>query len=319
MEIEMKRSAIASCGGILLAFTVGTGQARAEDKDDTVAGPAVGTELFVSTDSDDTNITRFAVDFDLRNLGPDNRVGIRFEKAWFSPQGRESLDRERVFLLYGAKFDNWHVKARIGTDMNTLIGGVSANDNAPLRKEIFIDRDIVETPLGLDDTPIYTTFAGAAIDLPINDRNVMNLLAGFQTFTGNNERVHLRGTYSYAVKPEWGLSLQLRGRYFHSSSPREFDYYSPEYYAQVLPVLQMRRFFRDGWMLLTAGGIGVQRDSNTDWRQSNFGQLKVESPRGIRDWSLSGEIIYTEAPSNSAATGPGYSYFQTLISATKRF
>ncbi|MGB3798023.1 MAG: hypothetical protein WA957_17195 [Alteraurantiacibacter sp.] len=318
MEL-MKSRAFAPCAAILLVSPFLAGTVCAQETDREGARPAIGTEVFVSTDSDDTDITRLAVDFDLRNRGPNDRLGLRVEKAWYSPQGEETVDRDRIFLQLGEEIANWQLRARVGTDMHTIIGAISANDDAAFRKEVFLERDIVETPLGLDETPIYSTFGGAAIDVPVNDRNVINLLAGYQTFTGENERIHLRGTYIHVVKPDWGLSLQLRGRYFHSSEPREFDYYSPEYYAQVLPVVQVRRFFGDGWMVLGAGGIGVQRDSDSDWAQSNFGQLKVESPRGDRNWSVNGELIYTDTPSNSAAIGSGYNYFQALVGARRRF
>ena len=49
--------------------------------------PALGGEVFASTDSDDTDILRTAIDFDLRNAGDDDRIGIRVEKAWYDPSG----------------------------------------------------------------------------------------------------------------------------------------------------------------------------------------------------------------------------------------
>lgn len=281
--------------------------------------PAIGAEVFASTDSDDTEVLRTALDFDLRNRGEHDRIGVRVEKAWYTPQGRETVERERLFLQVGTELSGWQVRARVGTDMDTVIGAVSANDQSRYRKEVFIERDIVETPMGLDDTPIYSTFGGAAIDIPFDERNIANLLVGYQDFTGENERIHLRGTFVHVLKPERGLSLQLRGRYFHSSEPREFDYYSPRYYAQILPVVQVRRFLGEGWMVQAVGGIGIQRDSERSWAQSNFAQLRVLSPEGDRDWSVHGEITYTDTPSDNAGIGTGYDYLQARIGVTKRF
>lgn len=280
------------------------------------AGPALGTEVFVSTDSDHTTVVRAALDFDLRNAGQENRLGFRLERAWYDLPGQQTVKRNRAFLQIADKTAGWNWAARIGTDGDNLIGSISANDNSRFRKEVFVERDIVETPIGLD-RGIYSTFAGAAIDLPADDRNIFTALIGAQEFTGDNMRFHLRGSYVHVIDPDLGLSAQLRGRYFRSSDPREFDYYSPRYYAQVLPVVQIRRYV-EGWQFLAAGGIGIQRDSDTDWRQANFAQLRVTSPVRGR-WSLSGEAIFSQTPGNSAVIGQDYSYFQSRLSVTRRF
>jgi hypothetical protein len=153
---------------------------------------------------------------------------------------------------------------RDGRSYDPRLGGDPRRSR--FRKELFVEREIVETPLGIS-RGIYYTFAGAAIDLPADDRNIFTAFAGIQDFTGDNVRFHVRGSYVHVVKPEWGLSAQLRGRYFRSTAPGEFDYFSPRWYAEVLPVLQMRRFV-SGWQLLGAAGYGAQRDSASKWRSS---------------------------------------------------
>ena len=279
--------------------------------------PALGGEVFASTDSDDTDILRTAIDFDLRNAGDDDRIGIRVEKAWYDPSGTGTRSRERVFGRYAGGSGNWNWSILAGTDGHTVIGSASIHDESPFRKELFIERDVVETPRGLDEN-IYSTFVGAAIDLPVDDRNIVTVLGGIQDFTGENLRLHARANYVHVVKPEWGLSLQLRGRYFRDSDPREFDYYSPRWYAQVLPVVQLRRFV-GGWELLGAGGIGAQREAATDWRRSNFAQFRFQSPDTDRNWSTFGEVIYTDTPSNNGSVGTGYSYVQGRLGVMRRF
>lgn len=280
-------------------------------------GSAVGAEVFVSTDSDDTTVLRTALDFDLRNTVEGSRLGLRLEKAWYDPRGLGTDERERIFFhAAGDNPEGWDWFARVGTDGDSVIGSASINDHARFRKEVFIERDVVETPLGLE-RGIYATFLGAAIDMPADDRNVFTVLAGVQEFTGENLRLHLRGNYIHVVRPEWGLSLQLRGRYFRDSDPGEFDYFSPEYYVQVLPVVQLRRFV-DGWQLLAAGGIGTQRDSETDWQQANFAQARIVSPERSA-WSVFGEATFAQTPGNGAVLSDGYDYFQTRLALLRRF
>ena len=299
----------------LLALAMAAAPVMAQEED-TSAGPAVGTEVFVSTDSDDTTVLRVAGDFDLRNAPDGSRLGIRVEKAWYDPQGQGSISRERVFLQAADGKGDVEWSARVGTDGDTIIGSASINDTGDFRKEAFIERDIIETPQGLE-LGLYSTYVGAAIDLPADENNIFTVLAGVQEFTGENVRFHLRGNFVHVLDEELGLSAQLRTRYFHSTVPGEYDYFSPEDYGQILPVIQIRRFVND-WQLLAAGGIGAQRSTGTEWQQANFGQLRVISP-SENDWYLSGEAIYSQTPGNSTITGSGYDYFQARFSLTRRF
>ena len=278
--------------------------------------PAVGAETFYSSDSDGTEVARAALDFDLRDLPGSNSVGLRVERARYNPGGRGWESRDRVFVQGAAKLGEWQLRGRVGTDGDSAIGAVSLNDEAKFRKEVFVERDIVETRQGLD-RGLYSTFAGAAIDLPVDDRNVFTVLAGIQAFTGDNVRTHLRANYVHVVAPKLGLSAQLRGRYFHSSDPGEYDYYSPRYYAEILPVAQMRRFV-GGWELVGAAGLGLQRDSATDWHASRYAHARFRSP-ARSSWSVNGAVTYTNTPSLSGSPGSGYSYVQGTLGISKRF
>ncbi|MBY6129399.1 hypothetical protein KUW15_11785 [Qipengyuania aquimaris] len=301
---------------LVLSLLAVPAMAQDDAETGTEAGPAIGTEVFVSTDSDDTTVWRVAGDFDLRNAPDGSRLGVRVEKAWYDPQGQGRIARERVFLQVADGKGDVEWSVRIGTDGDTVIGSASINDNEDFRKEAFIERDIVETPLGLE-RGIYSTFAGAAIDLPADENNIFTVLGGVQEFTGDNLRLHLRGNFVHVVDSELGLSAQLRTRYFHSTEPGEFDYFSPENYTQVLPVVQLRRFVND-WQLLAAGGIGAQKSTGTGWEQANFAQFRFISA-AENDWFASGEAIYSQTPGDNAVAGSGYDYFQARFSLTRRF
>lgn len=275
--------------------------------------PAVGADLFYSSDAEDTEVMKAGINFDVRR-GPDRYWGLRVERARFEPLGQKGRTMERAYLRVADTAGRWTWKATVGTDGHTLLGSASVHDDRRFRKEFFVEREIVETPLGLS-RGIYYTFAGAAIDLPADDRNVFTLFAGAQAFTGDNVRTHLRANYVHVVKPEWGLSAQLRTRYFRSSEPGEFDYYSPRWYAEVLPVLQVRRFV-GGWQLLGAAGYGAQRDSGSRWRSSRYLNARFTSPAFQKDWALTGGLLYTNTP---VSTGFTYRYLQLNLGVTKAF
>jgi hypothetical protein len=284
--------------------------AAAEEPRAATPDQAAGTELFYSSDSDGTQVVRAALNFDLRHKSENDHLGISVEKAWYDPAKAPGQSRERVFLRAAGTEAGWQGRARIGTDGDNVIGSVSVNDTSRFRKEVFVERDIVETRQGLEKG-LYSTFAGAAIDLPADDRNIFTALAGIQEFTGDNLRLHLRGSYIHVAKPEWGLSAQLRGRYLSNSDPREFDYYSPRWFAEILPVAQLRRFV-SGWQLVGAAGLGIQRDSESDWRPSRYAHARFRSPERKR-WSVTGAVTYTNTPSLSGSAASGYSYVQMSV------
>ncbi|WP_338243083.1 hypothetical protein [Aurantiacibacter hainanensis] len=278
--------------------------------------PALGTEIFASGDSDNTTILRAALDFDLRNDGDADRIGIRLENAWYEPLGGPVRERQRVFLQAGDRSDEWTWAARLGTDGNDVIGSASIHDESRFRKEFFIERDIIETPLGLE-RDLYTTFAGGVIDLPVDDRNIFTVLTGLQEFSGDNERIHLRANFIHVLKPDAGLSVQLRTRYFHSTEPGEFDYFSPRDFGQVLPTVQLRRFV-GGWQFLAVGGLGAQRFTGGDWRQANYAEGRVQSP-SVGPWNITVEVIYANTPGNNAVQAGGYDYVQGRFAIRRRF
>jgi len=269
-------------------------------------------DAFASTDADGTEVLRTGIDLDLANEAGDRYQGVRLEKALFRPLGQQSVGFERAYLRYADKIGRWSLKGQAGTDGRVAMGTLSAALEGPWRKELFIERDIVETPRGVREG-IYYTFVGLALDVPLGERDSAAFVAGAQEFTGRNVRLHLRGQYVHMVKPAWGLSAQLRGRYFLSTKPGEFDYFSPRWYAQALPVLQVRRF-SGGWRYLLAGGYGAQRDAHSSWRPSRYLNAQVTSPtRG--KLGLDAGLLYSNTPVGS---GFVYDYLQGSLGLTVR-
>ena len=296
---------------LLLAFTA----AQAEAAGEPASGSGAGLELFASTDSEETSVVKLLGRGLLKNEGPDTFAGVALEQARFTPQGQHTRKDQRFYVdIADRAGEKWLWRARVGTDGHTWLGSANLR-TSDWSKEFFVERELVETPLGVDEG-IYYTFAGASFDLPASTRDTFNLMAGVQEFTGKNVRLHLRGNYVHVVKPELGLSVQLRGRAFHSTEPNEFDYYSPRNFVQLLPVLQMRRFDSAGWMYLGAVGLGAQHATNSGWQSARLAELRIESPRGAHGFRAFGQVQY----SNSSLSGAGdYHYLMTRIGVTARF
>ena len=238
---------------------------------------------------------------DWRSQGPDVHEGLRIEHVRFRPLGQDGADDLRVYYRRAGVDAGWTWKAQVGTDGDTLLGAANIHNEARFRQEYFLEREIIETPQGLA-RGIYYTFVGGALDLPVDARNTFTAVAAAQAFTGRNERLHLRGSYVHVLQPEWGLTAQLRTRWFHSSEPREFDYFSPRNFVQVTPTLQLRRRL-NGWRYLVAGGLGAQKQTGGKWRPARTVTAEITSPPALQGWSLNGAFAYSNTP-----VGAGYTY-----------
>ncbi len=292
-----------------------TAPARAEEPAPTDGlHPAAGMELFMSTDAEKTDVVKLLGRALWNFEGRDKYQGIAVEKAWFKPLGQHAREKERAYIdLADRAGDKWLWSARIGTDGDTVIGSVNVR-TADWKQNYFIERDMIETPQGVD-RGIYYTFVGAGFDFPLDERNVFTAMGGVQAFTGTNERLHLRGSYIHVLKPEWGLSAQLRGRYFHSTTPREYDYFSPKDYVEILPVVQLRRYTK-GWMYQLAGGYGAQHATGTTWQDSRYASLRVESPARSRSFNAFLDVQYTNTSVNG---GLNYDYVMGRVGLTIGF
>lgn len=68
-----------------------------------------------------------------------------------------------------------------------------------------------------------------------------------------------------------------------------------------------------------ATGVGAQRDANSDWRRSDFLNLRVRSPRNDDNWQMHADVTYTSQLGDSAISGGDYGYFQTRFGFMRRF
>lgn len=282
---------------------------------DSTARPAAGVEAWLSEDSDGTSVQkllgRALWDFE----GRDKYAGIALQHVRFDPARGEARENSRVYLdLADHLGREWRWRARVGTDGETVLGSAELR-RTDWSQSFFLEREIVETDQGLT-RGIYYTFIGASTDIAIDEANMLALTAGVQEFSGENVRLHLRGRYIRSVKAEAGISAHLDARYYHSTRPGEFDYFSPEDFVRVLPLLQIRRGTNSGWTLLAAGGVGAQKSTGSEWAPARFAQARLESPPSDRNLHAFAELLYTN---DSISGGTDYDYAMGRAGLTMAF
>lgn len=308
-----------ACAALSCAFFASPEEARAQAAPQEAHAPspntAAGTELWLSTDSEGTQVVKLAGRALWNFEGKDDYAGIVVERAWFTPATGEQREFSRAYLDLANKLnEDWRWRARVGTDGQTVLGTAEIR-RADWSQSVFIERDIIETEQGLNRR-IYYTFAGASSDIVIDESNTVAVSGGLQEFSGKNERLHLRGRYVHALKALPGLSAQMDLRYYHSTEPNEFDYFSPENFIRAMPILQLRRFDNDGWMYLIAGGYGAQNSTGSDWQPARFFQFRLESPRSLRKLDAFADVSYSN---DSLVGGLNYDYVQGRLGVTVGF
>ena len=176
--------------------------------------------------------------------------------------------------------------------------------------DLVASADLVETPQALDRGIGYT-FAAAGIEHAFSERFTATGLAGWQSFSDGNSRLHLRARLIFLAAPEEGVTLQLRYRQYGS---RQSDvggaYFNPDDYRQWLGVVALRRRYA-GWIMSGAAGAGRESSTGAASRASYLAEARAEGP-------LAGEarVILRAGYYRSAGfiDAPDYAYH--LVGAT---
>lgn len=269
---------------------------------------AVGADFFASSDADRADVLKVGLTYNFQFADLEHYTGVRLESFTFSAPGTHKSEA-RGYVSFAGTGERWKWNGVAGTDGHDLLGSASLYVDEAFRQEYFVSRDLVETALGVRKR-LYATYLGAAYDIPLGERDAFTTLVAVQKFTGDNWRLHMRGTYIHVLEPDWGLSAQLRVRSFWNSAPREYDYFSPRWYAEAIPTLQIRRFYRH-WQFRVAAGWGARRNTGGGWKSAGLVNATAESPTFGSGWYLRGDVAYSNMPVSA-----GYSYNYEQFSLT---
>jgi hypothetical protein len=269
---------------------------------------ALRPDAWFSSDAEGNETRKVGLGWDWQRTDLEHWVGLKVEHARFSGDGW-SENEQRVYLRAAGGPEQWRWQAAVGSNGHDLIGNASWFTTDDFRKELFIEREVLETEEGVRRN-LVQTYAGAAIDIPFNDRWSATVLGGLQDFgSGDNLRTHARVNLSFLAFPEQGVSVQLRNRYYRNSDPFEGSYYSPDWYRESLGVLAWRRHI-NGYHLRAAAGWGRQKSAGDDSKRARMIEVWMETPRWKRSW-LRAYAGYTDTPvlTNTGRGSYAYRYF----------
>lgn len=308
---------MARLSAVLCAIAL-TGSALAESPDH----QALRLDGFHSSDADGAELTRAGIGWDFSRRDREHWVGVKAEQARFVENGW-SHQEQRLYVQAAGTLgdgevddDTWRWRISPGTNGDTLLGSAALNTEGVGRRELFIERDLLETRAGVEREQVVT-FIGAAVDRPLGAHGSVTGLVGWQHFDDGNQRLHLRGTGVVPVWREQGLSLQLRTRYYRNSDPYLGGYFSPSWYADVIPAVGWRRFL-SGQQVNAVVGVGRQRTGEEGWKRARLLQVGYESPRWHDSW-IRVDAGYSDTPGTGGSAGDGYNYRFIRLEAVVAF
>ena len=293
------------------------GVASAQD-----ATMALRPETLLSWDADGNEVRKVGVGWDWTRTDREHWRGVHVEQARFSGDSWSHTE-QRVYARAAGTFgvgevtdDSWRWQFKIGSNGHTVLGSASLHTEGSARRELFLERELLETEAGVTRRQMVD-FAGAAIDVPLSERWSTTGLVGLQDFSGGNLRTHLRGNVVFAALPEAGVSLQLRTRYYRNSDPYLGGYYSPPWYGEALGVVGVRRVI-GGHIWRAAAGVGRQRSADDDAKRARLLEVGYESPRWRQSW-LRVAAGYTDTPVATASGAGSYSYRYLMVESVVAF
>jgi hypothetical protein len=181
--------------------------------------------------------------------------------------------------------------------------------------ELIAAGDLVGTQKAIDRAIAYG-FLAASVEHTFAERFTAIGLAGYQSFTDGNDRVHLRARLIWQAVPDYGVNVQLRWRQYESRKDDvDGAYFNPDRYRQWQAALGMRRRL-GSWVWTGSLGAGRETINGTDTHPVRLAEIRGEGALmdGLR---LALYAIYSR--STGYVDSPDYAYRQAGLTLIYRF
>lgn len=277
-----------------------------------IAAPfAAGSGLYYASDSESFSSRRLSADLMGSFNHLDGKTGLRYTDHQYSrgDWGRSGQQLRFVTHQFDRRTgDGWLLETGALQQSTHALWTFDANYRKTLRPgtniEAFASRDIVETRNALD-LGTHFTFGGVSIDQQLTPGLTAVGLLGWQAFSDNNQRRHVRARLIYQPVRELGLTLQVRYRYFDSSKEEVARaYFNPFRYQESMLAVGWRQRAGD-WRTGLTAGLGMQ-EINRDNR-SGTRLLEAMAEKQVASYALRLRAGYTRAAA-AAASDPDYWY-----------
>lgn len=274
--------------------------------------PAAGAGYYLSGDAEGFVSHRASVDGIVGYQHLDSKTGLRYTDYLFSQNGwsRSGQQLRLVANRVDRKsFDGWNVEAGMFSQSTHDLWTLNASYRKSLAGgpaiEVFANRDFVETQTALNQGTHFN-FGGASVDIPVGPHVTLVGLAGYQAFSDDNNRRHLRARAIWQPSLDLGLTLQLRYRWYDNSKADVGGaYFNPGRYQEGMLVVGWKQRIGDWRTSLLAGAGRQQIASDT----STLAQLlEASAEKQVGRYALRLRAGYSRAAAATQTNDPDYWY-----------
>lgn len=272
---------------------------------------AAGGSVGYSSDSDNFTVKRASAQYFGSYTNADNKTGVRFGENFYARQNWARQGQHLSLVTHHidrTTRNGWSLEAGLNQQGSHTLAVADASYRKVLSGmttlELFANRDYVETVAGLE-AGTHFTFIGASSDVVVNERVTLVGLVGEQIFSDDNRRSHLRGRLIFQPMLDFGLTLQVRARYFENSKSATNTggtYFNPRDYDELMLAVGWRQRI-EGWQTKLTAGVGRQHIANDPAVPSAL--LEAETERKLQNYVV--RLRGGFARSASFA-GPDYRY-----------
>lgn len=274
--------------------------------------PAAGAGYFLSGDSERFVARRTSVEGIVGYQHLDSRIALRYTDHAFSQNGW-SRSGEQLRLVASRidrkTIDGWRVEGGLlrqsNHDLWTLDASYRKSLPAGPAVEFFVNRDVVETRAALD-RGTHFDFGGVSVDVPLNPQVTLVGMAGYQAFSDDNHRRHLRARAIWQPWLDLGLTLQLRYRWYDNSlTDVAGAYFNPSRYQEGLFAMGWRQRLGD-WRTTLTAGVGQQQIASDSRTMAQL--LEASAEKQVGRYAVRLRAGYSRAAAAATTTDPDYWY-----------
>jgi hypothetical protein len=302
----MKRSAL--IGATLAALAAQSPVAALDGSEHRAAGAGYG----LSGDSERFIARRASVEGIIGYQHLDSKIAVRYSDHAYSQNGWRSQAEQLRFVasrIDRQTIDGWRIEAGLlrhaAQDLWTVDASYRKSLSAGPAVEFFLNRDIVETRAALGEGT-YFEFGGASVDMPLSPHITVVGLAGYQAFSDDNRRRHLRARAIWQPSLDLGLTLQLRYRWYDNSQTDVGSaYFNPARYQEGLLAVGWRQRLGD-WRTALTAGVGRQQIASATSTMTQL--LETSAEKQVGAYAVRLRAGYSRSAAAVATDDPDYWY-----------
>lgn len=183
------------------------------------------------------------------------------------------------------------------------------------RFDVAVARLLVTDNLAAIENDLRGDFLSVGFDRDVGYRLALSASGDLTRWSAGNERARIRVSAAKIFDGVPRITVSWPSMVQWYDEPFPFRLWSPEYYVETGPGINVYRRWRQVWNLSAYGRAGAQQEEGQDWKL--FGVARVAVERDLRDsWAVRASAGWSN--SNAAGSG-GFRRMSVQLELARRF